>query len=236
MSKRLINVKHAIELDKLRNQSRVDILNALDSDRLIESVENINSDDLELDMTPEELMYRDELIEMTSLAEDTIRYIDVKFSGEKFSKNYLLVTKVPYRVTRLLGAPDNDRNQGYVCELLQKYSDMTRQGKDFNDRFSIYSNNDYIIRQAEDVDLRIRTWRDFYMLAQAVRRVFKENRHSINYTPAEVTFSKNWNNDANNSEYMKKLGSFITLMCQTQLPEKIVMEDGTTKKIFSLIF
>jgi hypothetical protein len=74
------------------------------------------------------------------------------------------------------------------------------------------------------------------MLAQAVRRVFKENRHSINYTPAEVTFGKNWNNDANNPEYMKKLGSFITLMCQTQLPEKIVMEDGTTKKIFSLIF
>lgn len=74
------------------------------------------------------------------------------------------------------------------------------------------------------------------MLVTAIRRVFKQHRDSVNYTPAEVTFSKNWNNDANNPEYMKRLGTFVTLMCQTQMPEKITLADGTKTKIFSLNF
>ena len=147
MSKKLINMRNVIELDKIRQQSRVDIIDSIGSERLIESAGETESDmeDL-LDMTPEELMYRDELIEMLSLDEKTIRYMDIKFSGEKFSSNYMIVSKVPYFVTRLLGAPDNNRNQDYVREFLQLYSDMTHQDKDFEKYDSIYTNNDYLIR------------------------------------------------------------------------------------------
>jgi hypothetical protein len=113
---------------------------------------------------------------------------------------------------------------------------MTHQDKDFEGYDRIYANTDYLIRQADDVKLEIRSWRDMYMLVTAVRRVFKQNRDNDNYTPAETTFSKNWNNDSNNPEYMKKLGTFVTLMCRTQLPEKITLDNGTKKKIFSLNF
>lgn len=186
-----------------------------------------------LDMTPEDLMYRDELLERCPLHESTIRYLDEKFSGSHFERNYMRMTRLPFDILKpLLGAPNHNRGQNYATDVINMYCAMT--GQHYSLTYSDSFMNIDLNIPTQRYDIRIRSWREVYMLIEAILRIYRKIRHSVDFTPAEDSYASNWNGDTKNATYIKKLALFVFKLCQTQFPETVILSDGTKKKIFNL--
>jgi len=186
-----------------------------------------------LDMSPEDLMYRDELLERFPLHESTIRYLDEKFSGSHFETSYLKMTKLPFDVLKpLIGAPNHNRAQNYVTDVVNMYCAMTNQhySLTYSDG---YMNIDFNV-PTHRFDIRVRSWREMYMLIEAILRIYRRIRHTVDYTPAEDNYAANWNSDTKNPKYINQMSLFVTKFCQTQFPETVILSDGSKKKIFNI--
>lgn len=72
------------------------------------------------------------------------------------------------------------------------------------------------------------------MLIEAILRIYRKIRHSVDFTPAEDSYASNWNGDTKNATYIENLALFVFKLCQTQFPEIVILSDGTKKKIFNL--
>jgi hypothetical protein len=231
--------KRNLELQLLRdrfddNISRLNIeIERIKQDNMSESVVVEDESEEMLDMSPEDLMYRDELLERFPLHESTIRYLDEKFSGSHFEDSYLRMTKMPFDVLKpLIGAPNHNRAQNYVTDVVNMYCAMTNQhySLTYSDG---YMNIDFNI-PTQRFDIRVRSWREMYMLIEAILRIYRRIRHTVDYTPAEDNYAANWNSDTKNPKYINQMSLFVTKFCQTQFPETVILSDGSKKKIFNL--
>lgn len=192
--------------------------------------QTVEVSDEELDLTIEEQLYRDEVIDEYKISKNLIDYLDRKFMTDTYVRNYILIESIPFSALSLMGA----ETKGTIIsdtfwDLLKVYLRLTGQ---YVNKLKGYMNRNYIVDT--DGEIRIRSWREVYLMCHAIKVMWRRLRWSDRYTPAGMHAYDNWNANTENDVYRNKMGNFIEDLVKLQLPEE-VRRGETTEKCFTIL-
>lgn len=205
----------------------------LDFKKILHEQDSIDIPEFDdFDMSVDETMYREELIEKYPLQSTLIDYFDRKFTGNFYVNNFIEVEQLPFNLLLLIGANDREAaNADYAKRAVETYIQMTHQPQP---SLKVYVNRTFRV-DCRPKKLLIRSWTDLYMLTLAIKRTWRSFRWTGDYHPASPRYVMNWNRDTENEEYKKQMAEFLKEIVILQLPEHIKDDEGNITKRFNIL-